>query len=326
MSSFAGVAMKIVIAGGTGQVGTILSRAFHQAGQEVAVLSRKPGPEAWRVVAWDAENSGDWTTELEGADVVINLAGRSVNCRYSQENRRLIKESRVHSTRLIGEAIGRAKEPPRLWLQASTATIYAHRYDAPNDEATGIIGGDESGAPDTWRFSIDVATSWEQAANEAVTPRTRKVLLRSAITMSPDRGGAFEVLLNLVRRGLGGTAGDGRQYVSWIHDQDFIEAIFWLIEHREISGAVNLASPQPLPNREFMRILRQAAGVSIGLPASRWMLEVGAAFLRTETELILKSRRVVPQRLLDAGFRFQFADWPQAARDLCQRWRKNLAA
>jgi uncharacterized protein len=326
MSSFAGVAMKIVIPGGSGQVGTILSRAFHQAGHEVVVLSRKPGPEAWRVIAWDAENSGDWTNELEGADVVINLAGRSVNCRYRQENRRLIKESRVHSTRLIGEAIGRAKEPPRLWLQASTATIYAHRYDAPNDEATGIIGGDESSAPDTWRFSIDVATSWERAANEAITPRTRKVLLRSAITLSPDHGGAFEVLLNLVRRGLGGTAGDGRQYVSWIHDQDFIEAIFWLIEHQEISGAVNLASPQPLPNREFMRILRQAAGVSIGLPASRWMLEVGAVFLQTETELILKSRRVVPQRLLDAGFRFQFADWPQAARDLCQRWRKHIAA
>jgi uncharacterized protein len=314
--------MKIVIPGGSGQVGTILSRAFHKAGHEVVVFSRKPETEAWRVVAWDAENFADWTKELEGADVVINLAGRSVNCRYNQENRRLIKESRVKSTRVIGEAISRASVPPRVWLQASTATIYAHRYDAPNDEANGIIGGLEPQTPDTWRFSIDVATSWEQAVNQAVTPHTRKVLLRSAITLSPDRGGAFEMLLNLVRWGLGGQAADGKQYVSWIHDADFIQAIFWLIEHQEISGAVNLSAPQPLPNREFMRILREAAGVSIGLPASKWMLEIGAVFLRTETELILKSRRVVPQRLIDAGFQFQFPDWAKAARDLCERWRK----
>jgi uncharacterized protein (TIGR01777 family) len=314
--------MKIVIPGGSGQVGTILSRAFQKAGHEVVVFSRNPTTEPWRVVAWDAENSGEWAKEIESADVVINLAGRSVNCRYNPENRRLIKESRIKSTRVIGEAIARATVPPRLWLQASTATIYAHRYDAPNDEANGILGGSEPKAPDTWRFSIDVATSWERAANEAVTPQTRKVLLRSAITLSPDHGGAFEVLLNLVRRGLGGQAADGKQYISWIHDEDFIQAIFWLIEHEEISGAINLSSPQPLPNREFMRILREAAGVSIGLPASKWMLEIGAVFLQTETELILKSRRVVPQRLLDAGFQFQFPDWTKAARDLCNRWRK----
>jgi uncharacterized protein (TIGR01777 family) len=314
--------MKIVIPGGSGQVGTILSRAFQQAGHEVVVFSRKPTIEPWRVVAWDAENFGDWTKELEGADVVINLAGRSVNCRYSQENRQLIKESRVKSTQVIGAAIAGATVPPRIWLQASTATIYAHRYDAPNDDVSGIIGGTEPDVPDTWRFSIDVATSWEQAANQAVTPHTRKVLLRSAITLSPDHGGAFEVLLNLVRRGLGGQAADGKQYVSWIHDGDFIRSIFWLIEHEEISGAINISSPQPLPNREFMRILREAAGVSIGLPASKWMLEIGAVFLRTETELILKSRRVIPQRLLDAGFQFQFPDWTKAARDLCNRWRR----
>jgi uncharacterized protein (TIGR01777 family) len=228
--------MKIVIPGGSGQVGTILSRAFQKAGHEVVVFSRNPTTEPWRVVAWDAENSGEWAKEIESADVVINLAGRSVNCRYNPENRRLIKESRIKSTRVIGEAIARATVPPRLWLQASTATIYAHRYDAPNDEANGILGGSEPKAPDTWRFSIDVATSWERAANEAVTPQTRKVLLRSAITLSPDHGGAFEVLLNLVRRGLGGQAADGKQYISWIHDEDFIQAIFWLIEHEEISG------------------------------------------------------------------------------------------
>lgn len=314
--------MKIVIPGGSGQVGAILSRAFQEAGHEVVIFSRRPDAKPWRVIVWDAENSGDWAEELEGADLVVNLAGYNVNCRYNAENRRLIKESRIKSTKVLGEAIAGASKPPRLWLQASTATIYAHRYDAPNDETTGIIGGDEPNAPDTWRFSIDVATSWEQAANAAVVPQTRKVLLRSAMTMSPDQGGVFDVLLNLVRRGLGGQAGDGKQFVSWIHDEDFIRAIFWLIEHEEISGAVNLSAPNPLPQAEFMRILREAVGVSIGLPATKWMLEIGAVFMRTETELMLKSRRVVPQRLLDAGFQFQFPTWAEAARNLCDRWHK----
>src|ERR1044072_3724287 len=311
--------MKVILAGGSGQVGAILSRAFHKAGHEVVVLSRKPSAKAWRVLSWDAENLGDWVEELSGAEVVINLAGYNVNCRYHAENRQLIKESRIKSTRIIGEAIAQASRPPRLWLQASTATIYAHTYDRPNDES-GKIGGDEATAPDTWRFSIDVATSWEQALNESLTPHTRKVLLRSAMTMSPDRDGLFDVLLTRVRRVLGGRAGGGRQYVSWIHDQDFIRAIFWLIEHDEISGAVNLAAPQPLPNAEFMRILRDAAGVSIGLPASEWMLEIGAFFMHTETELILKSRRVIPGRLCENGFVFDFPTWEMAARDLYQRW------
>ncbi len=315
--------MKIIIPGGTGQVGTILARAFHHDGHEVVLLSRRAEKSDWRVVKWNAETLGDWTAEFENADVIINLAGRIVNCRYTPENRRQILESRVKSTRVVGEAIARAANPPRVWLQASTATIYAHRYDAPNDELTGIIGGDEPNAPDTWNFSIDVAKSWEQAANEIETPQTRKVLLRSAITLSPDAGGIFDVLLGLVRRGLGGTAGDGRQYLSWIHDADFVRAVRWLIEHEELSGAVNLAAPNPLPNREFMRILREAWGTKIGLPASEWMLELGAIFMRTETELVLKSRRVVPTRLLESGFEFQFPNWENAAADLCQRWRER---
>jgi uncharacterized protein (TIGR01777 family) len=312
--------MKIVIPGGTGQIGVVLARAFVAAGHEVVVLSRKPGVAPWRVVAWDAETLGPWASELEGADVVINLAGRSVNCRYHAENRRLIKDSRVNSTRVIGSAIGRAARPPRVWLQASTATIYAHRYDAPNDEATGVLGGTEDDTPDTWRFSIDVARSWEQAAEEADVPQTRKVLLRSAMTMSPDRGGVFDVLLGLVRYGLGGTNGDGKQYVSWIHDLDFINSVYWLIAH-DLSGPVNLTAPNPLPNSEFMRVLRSAWGARLGLPATRWMLEVGAYFLQTETELILKSRRVVPGRLLASGFEFRFPTWAEAAADLCRRWR-----
>jgi uncharacterized protein (TIGR01777 family) len=191
---------------------------------------------------------------------------------------------------------------------------------------TGIIGGAEPGLPDTWRFSIEVATSWERATQEALTPKTRKVLLRSAITLSPDPGGIFDVLLRLVRFGLGGSSGDGRQYVSWIHDQDFVRSIFWLIENGDFSGPVNLAAPHPVPNAEFMRALREAWGAPIGLPATAWMLEVGAIFLRTETELVLKSRRVIPTRLTQAGFKFRFPTWEEAAPDLCQRWRQMRAA
>jgi len=313
--------MKIIIPGGSGQVGTLLAQAFHKRGDEVVVLSRSSGNGLWRTVRWDGGNLGDWVSEVDGADVVINLAGRSVNCRYTAENRHAIIDSRVKSTRVLGQAIGEANQPPPLWLQASTATFYAHRYDAPNDEATGIIGGLEANVPDTWKFSIDVVSKWERELNAAATPQTRKVLMRSAIVMSPSAGGPFDMLLRLVRLGLGGRAGDGRQYVSWIHDEDFVSAVAWLIEHKELVGPVNLAAPNPLPNSEFMRDLRAAWGISVGLPSMEWMLELGALALRSETELILKSRRVVPTRLVDSGFSFQFSDWAGAARDLCERWR-----
>lgn len=317
--------MKIIIPGGSGQVGSVLARALHKDGHEVVVLSRSPqkGSPLWRFAAWDGETTGDWSAEIDGADAVINLAGRSVNCRYTPENRRAIVESRVKSARAVGEAIAQATNPPRVWLQASTATIYAHRFDAPNTESGGIIGGSEPNAPETWRFSIDVAQGWEQAAEEAQTPRTRKVLMRSAMTMSPDRGGIFDVLLGLVRRGLGGQSGSGRQYVSWIHHRDFIRAVYWLMERDDLQGPVNLCAPEPLPNADFMRVLREAWGTRVGLPATEWMLQIGAFFLRTETELILKSRRVVPERLLESGFTFDFATWPEAARDLCREWRQG---
>ncbi len=317
--------MKIAIPGGSGQVGTVLARAFHQRGHEVVVLSRKPANASWRMVEWDGETLGDWVSEFESADAVINLAGQSVNCRYHDHNRKVIKDSRLKSTKVVGDAIAQSWKPPRVWLQASTATIYAHRFDAPNDEATGFIGGSEPNAPDTWRFSIDVATSWERTLNQAPTPLTRKVLMRSAIIMNPDPGSPFDMLSRLVRFGLGGQSGDGRQYVSWIHDQDFVRAVLWLIEHEEFDGPVNLAAPNPLTNAEFMRALRSAWGMPFGLPATEWMLEIGALVLRTETELILKSRRVIPTRLLQSGFDFQFPAWPDAARDLCARSRLNGA-
>jgi uncharacterized protein (TIGR01777 family) len=320
--------MKIVIPGGTGQVGAILARSFQAAGHSVVLLSRAAHSNLARstlarTVAWDAKTLGPWVNEIDGADVIVNLAGRNVNCRYTEENKRQILASRVDSTRAVGQAIAAARRPPPVWLQASTATIYAHAYDRPQDEATGVIGGNEPDAPTSWRFSIEVAQAWEAAAAEIALPGTRTVLMRSAMTMSPDSSGIFDVLLGLVRRGLGGASGDGRQFVSWIHERDFTRAVDWLIARDDLAGPVNLASPQPLPNAHFMCALRRAWGARLGLPATRWMLQIGAMALRTETELVLKSRRVVPQRLLDSGFTFEYPAWPDASRDLCRRWREG---
>ncbi len=325
--------MKLVIPGGSGQVGTLVARHATSRGDEVVVLSRAPAeptPDApWRTAAWNPEGEGaahgrtlgPWADELDGADAVLNLAGRSVDCRYTPANRRAILDSRVASTRVVGKAIVRAKNPPPVWLQMSTATVYAHRFDTPNDEATGLIGGDEPGVPDTWRFSIDVARAWEAAARAACPAGTRLVLLRTAMVMSPDTGGVFDVLLRLVRLGLGGTSGSGRQFVSWIHDADLVRALDWLVAHGDIDGPVNLVAPDPLPNAAFMRALRRAWGTRVGLPANRLMLEAGAFALRTETELVLKSRRVVPGRLLAGGFAFEQPVRPAAAADLAARWR-----
>jgi uncharacterized protein (TIGR01777 family) len=319
--------MKIVIPGGSGQVGNILARSFVAEGHDVVILGRSTNeilPHG-RYVSWDAKTLGSWVAEFETADVVINLAGKSVNCRFHKKNRDEILASRLDSTRIIGQAIAAAKHPPKVWLQASTATIYDDRYDAANDEATGIIGKDEEAMPDTWRFSMNVAKAWEAAAHETPTPQTRKILPRSALILSPGRGGILDVLLGLVRKGLGGTNGSGKQFVSWIHETDFVSAVKWLIDHEELCGPVNLSSPNPLPNKEFMSVLRQASGVRIGFPATRLMLEVGAIFMRTETELVLKSRRVIPKRLLDSGFEFAYPRWPEAAKELCDRWKCSEA-
>lgn len=316
--------MKVVIPGGSGQIGEILARHFHAEGHQVIVLSRKPPPKPWRTVAWDGQTLDSWVNELEGVDVLINLTGRVVNCRYNARNRCQIWSSRTRSVRVLGKALEQLSSPPTIWLQAGTATIYADRYDAPNDEYTGIIGGCEKHAPDTWRFSIDVARSWEGEFALVHTPKTRKVVLRSAMTMSCDKNGIFDYLLWLVRYGIGGTAGSGRQYVSWIHYIDFINAIKFLIANDRIEGAVNVASPNPVPNQQFMAQLRKAWGKRLALPSYKWMLEIGAILLQTESELVLKSRRVIPGRLIDAGFKFEYGDWESAAHDLCERWRRAV--
>ncbi len=312
--------MKIILPGGNGQVGRLLVRALARDGHECIVLTRgrtdlSPGT---RAVVWDGRTSGRWVAELEGADALINLAGRSVDCRYHERNLAEMMGSRVDSTRIIGEAIAAAKHPPRVWLQAATATIYAHRFDAPNDEFTGEIGGREPGVPTLWARSIDIAKAWEAAVNAAPTPHTRKVILRSAMVMSPDRGGVFSVLARLARLGVGAQDG-GRQYVSWVHEHDFVAAVKFLIARDDLAGVFNVCAPHPLPNRDFMAALHRAVGRRLSVPVPRWALEIGAFFLRTETELILKSRRVVPTRLLREGFAFRHADWPEAAAELTKR-------
>ena len=323
-SSFSARRLRIVIPGGSGQVGCVLARYFQERGHHITVLTRGPYTAPWQTVHWDGIHPGDWIQQLEGADVCINLAGRSVNCRYTPANREAIYNSRILSTRLLGDAIAGLANPPRIWLNASTATIYRHALDRPMDEETGELGGNEPHAPAAWNFSIRVAKDWEAAFFNAPAPRTRKVAMRSAITLSPVPGNAFAVLLNLVRIGLGGKQGNGRQYVSWIHETDFARAVEFLINHEELHGPVNISSPNPEPNREFMDVLRETWGMPNARPAPRPLLELGAILLRTETELVLKSRRVIPKRLLDAGFKFEFPYWAHAAEDLVEQWRHRF--
>ncbi len=325
--------LRIVLPGGSGQVGNALARYFQSAGHHVTVLTRSPFTAPWQTVHWDGLTEGSWTETLEGADVVINLAGRSVNCRYNERNRAEIYNSRILTTRLLGQVISRLANPPRLWMNASTATIYRHSLNQPMDEAAGELGGYElvspsllgrpRRAPDTWNFSISVAKDWEAEFFTTFTPRTRKLALRSAITLCPTPGNAFEAFLNLVRFSLGGQQGNGRQFVSWIHELDFCSAVDFLIQREGLDGPVNLASPNPLPNRDFMLGLRDAWGMPNGFPAPALAVELGAFFLRTESELVLKSRYVVPTRLLDAGFTFEFPHWPEAAEDLVRQWRRR---
>lgn len=307
---------RIILAGGSGFLGGALAQHFRALDGEVVVLTRSPKSRAdgVREVAWDARTPGDWTREVDGAEVVINLTGRSVNCRYNAQNRRAIIASRVDSTRVVGEAIARANQPPRVWLNSSSAAIYRHTFDTPMDE-NGPTGATPAAKDE---FTIEVIRQWERALDEAPTPRTRKVALRTTMALGNYRNSVFPVLRRLARFGLGGRMGSGRQFVSWIHERDFCRAVEWLIQHNEISGPVNLCAPNPLPNAEMMRLFREVCGAPFGLPATEWMLEVGAFFLRTETGLFIKSWRVVPGKLLASGFQFHFPEMRAALKDLAR--------
>src|SRR5215831_19066030 len=271
-----GQSLRVVLAGGMGHLGTSLARHFRSQGETVKVLSRRRAFANNDLVWWDGINLGSWVRELDGADVLINLSGRSVDCRYTAVHRWEILESRVQSTKVLGKAIRQLSSPPHVWLNLSTATIYRHALDRNMDESSGELGGEEPDVPSSWHFSVEVAKRWEEALWNSDTPGTRKVALRSAMVMSPAEGGAFDVLLGLVRLGLGGTVGNGKQFVSWIHEQDFVRAVEHSIAREHFSGCVNIASPNPLPNQEFMRGLRLAWGARFGLSAPRPILEIAA--------------------------------------------------
>jgi uncharacterized protein (TIGR01777 family) len=300
---------RIVLPGGAGYLGRLVTNYFVRQGYEIVVLTRRalPDQEGVRYAAWDGETLGDWAQYFEGAAAIINLAGRTVNCRYNAKNRQEIYDSRLRSTQVVGEAVARCASPPQLWMNSSSATIYRYADDRPMDEATGEIGTG---------FSVDVCRKWEKTFFDAPAPHTRKVALRSAMVFGRGEGGVFQACENVVKRGLGGTLGSGNQMVSWIHHLDFARSLHWIIEQEELQGPINIASPSPLPNREFMRTFRAMCQQKVGLPAARWMLEIGALFLQTETELLLKSRWVVPGRLRDSGFQFLYPEWSRALEDI----------
>ena len=305
----------IVLAGGSGFIGRLLTNNLVSGNNDIVVLTRSPGPpgQSIRQVRWDGRTLGEWARELDGARALVNLAGRSVDCRYNARNRREILESRVDSTRVLGEAIARCNKPPPIWLNASTATIYKHTFDQPMDEATGVIGATPEAKDE---FSIQVARAWEETLFEAATPATRKVALRTGMVFAASKGGVYRVLRGLTQWGLGGRIASGRQFISWVHEIDLCQSVEWLIDRDDFTGPVNVASPNPIPQREMMRIIRRECGVPFGLPATRRMLEVAAYVHRTEAELIIKSRRVVPGRLLAAGFQFRFPRMENAVREI----------
>lgn len=308
--------MNILIAGGGGFLGQVLDRHFSNQGHSVVVLTRgRASREIWSPSeVWDGQTLGPWTGLLEDADVLINLSGRSVDCRYTAANRRAIYASRIDSTRILGEAVAACVHPPRLWLNASSATIYRHAEDRAMDELTGKIG---SG------FSVDVCRHWEEAFFEAPVPETvRRVALRTSIVLGRG-GGALVPLRTLARLGLGGRQGSGRRYVSWLHETDFAGIVEHVIAHEDLAGVVNVTAPRALSNRAFMDAVRRSVGAPFGLPTPKWLLKLGAMLIRTEPELVLKSRWVAPARLAASGYGFRFSELDDALADLLRREEKT---
>lgn len=301
-----------VIAGGNGFLGRVLQRRWLAAGHRVIVLTRHPsrGIEPGAIaLRWDGRTPGPWRSALEGAEILVNLAGRSVDCRYHARNRAAILASRLDSTRVLAEALATADNPPLVWLNAASATRYRHAEDRPQDETTGEVGHG---------FSVDVCEAWERALFAPVLPpQIRRVALRTAIVLGHD-GGVFPVFRRLARLGLAGRIGDGRQMFSWLHEEDFGRAVDWLIAQPSLAGAVNLSAPCPVPMNTFTAALRRQLRQPIGLPLPRPLLEVGAWMIRTETELLLKSRWVVPRRLLESGFTFTYTTLGAALTDLAR--------
>ena len=299
---------RIILAGGSGFLGKHLCTSLKHDGYEVRILSRSR--DGGDFIRWDAKSQGAWTEALEGSFALINMAGRTVDCRYTKKNRAEIMDSRLESTRALGEAVHACKEPPKLWLNSSTATIYqdTRGNSAANTEADGIIGDD---------FSMGVAKAWEKAFFEFDTPDTSKTALRASIILGAD-GGAFPVMAKLANLGMCSPQGSGEQWISWTHIEDFCRAVTFLLVN-PLSGVVNICAPHPLKNSDFNALLQEQTKPLLVLPQPAWLLEFGAFFLRTQTELILKSRKVVPQRLLDAGFEFLYPEAGKAIADLCRK-------
>ena len=299
---------KIVLAGGNGYLGHVLADYYKDKADEIIILSRKPQSQYQNIktLLWDGRTAGGWVNDLEGTDLLINLCGKNVNCRYTKANREEIIASRVVPTKLLGDVINKMEHPPKLWINLASATIYRHAEDRPQDEETGEIG---------YGFSIDVCKKWEETFFETNTPYTRKIALRMGIVLGMSDS-AFPRLLNLVKFGMGGKQGNGQQYMSWVHEQDAAKCTEFLLEHEELSGVINCTAPGPVKNTEFMAAIRRAWGMPFGLPAPTWLLTIGAAIIGTETELILKSRWVLPKRLTDAGYVFSFGEAAYAIDDL----------
>jgi uncharacterized protein len=294
--------MKIIIAGGSGFLGKSLEKHFQN--HEVWILTRNP--KRPNEISWDAKTLGNWTESLEKADVLINMTGKSVDCRYNDANRAEILRSRIDSTNVLQRAVDNCKNPPKTWLNSSSATIYVHAETQLMTEANGIIGDD---------FSMNICKSWEKVFFATSSPQTRKVALRTAIVLGRE-GEAFHKLKTITRLGLGGQQGNGRQKMSWVHVEDFCRAVEFIIRDEKINGAINISAPNPIDNQSFMKILRDKLKVPFGLPSPAFLLEIGTLFLQTETELLLKSRNVYPERLLNYGFRFRFETVDEALGEL----------
>ena len=298
---------KLIVAAGTGFLGNVLIQHFKNKFEEIIVLTRGKSEikNQIKYVNWNAKSFSGWEKELENVDVVINLAGKSVDCRYTEKNKAEILASRIDSTKILNEAILQCENPPKHFINSSTATIYRHSEDKEMDEYTGEIGND---------FSINVAKSWEKIFYEVETPKTLKTAIRTSIVLGKN-GGAFVPLKKLTQLGLGGKNGDGKQFISWVHEKDFARAVEFIIE-KELSGSINVVSPKPIRNEEFMKKLQKAIGVPFGLPISKSLLEFGAKIIKTETELVLKSRNVIPKRLTENGFEFEFGDLEKTFKSL----------